>query len=66
MLAEKYSRAAGQNLDHWDFYMALASFKLGIIGAGIAYRAREGGTADTDKVGEAVAPLITAGLTELS
>jgi len=66
VLADKYSRAAGQNLDHWDFYMALAYFKLGIIGAGIAYRAREGGTADTDKVGEAVAPLITAGLTELS
>ncbi|HYJ56224.1 MAG TPA: phosphotransferase family protein [Mycobacterium sp.] len=67
VLAEKYSRAAGQNLDHWDFYMALAYFKLAIIGAGVAYRAREGGvTDDTDKVGEAVAPLITAGLTILS
>lgn len=67
VLAEKYSRAAGQALDHWDFYMALAYFKLAIIGAGIAYRAREGGvTDDTDKVAEAVAPLIAAGLTELS
>ena len=67
VLAEKYSRAAGQALDHWDFYMALAYFKLAIIGAGIAYRAREGGaTDDTDKVGEAVAPLIAAGLSELS
>ncbi|MGB3351213.1 MAG: phosphotransferase family protein [Mycobacterium sp.] len=66
-LAEKYSRAAGQSLDHWDFYMALAYFKLAIIGAGIAYRARESGvTDDTDKVAEAVAPLIAAGLTELS
>ncbi len=67
VLAEKYSRAAGQSLDHWDFYMALAYFKLAIIGAGIAYRARESGvTDDTDKVAEAVAPLIAAGLTELS
>lgn len=42
--------------------MALAYFKLAIIGAGIAYRSREAGlTDDTDKVGEAVAPLIAAG-----
>ncbi len=34
VLAEKYSRAAGQALDHWDFYMALAYFKLAIIGGG--------------------------------
>ena len=67
VLAEKYAKAAGQELDHWDFYMALAYFKLAIIGAGIAYRAREGGvTDDTDKVAEAVAPLIAAGLSELS
>ncbi|MCH9709312.1 MAG: phosphotransferase family protein [Actinomycetia bacterium] len=66
-LAQKYSRAAGQPLDHWAFYMALAYFKLAIIGAGIAYRARASGvTEDTDKVGEAVAPLIAAGLAELS
>ncbi|MGE0214148.1 phosphotransferase family protein [Mycolicibacterium sp.] len=65
-LAEKYSRAAGQSLDHWDFYMALAYFKLAIIGAGIAYRARESGaTDDTDKVQQAVAPLLAAGLTQL-
>ena len=67
VLAEKYAKAAGQELDHWDFYMALAYFKLAIIGAGIAYRARESGvTDDTDKVAEAVAPLVAAGLTELS
>jgi aminoglycoside phosphotransferase (APT) family kinase protein len=66
-LAEKYARASGQELRHWDFYMALAYFKLAIIGAGIAYRAREGGVDDdTDMVGEAVAPLIAAGLAELS
>lgn len=66
-LADKYSRAAGQPLDHWDFYMALAYFKLAIIGAGIAYRAREAGVVDdTDEVGEAVAPLISAGLSQLA
>ena len=66
-LAEKYARAAGQSLDSWDFYMALAYFKLAIIGAGIAYRARESGVSDdSDKVGDAVGPLIAAGLAELS
>ena len=33
-LAEKYSRAAGVELDHWDFYMALGYFKVAIIAAG--------------------------------
>lgn len=66
-LAEKYSTATGQPLDDWQFYMALAYFKLAIIGAGIAYRAREAGMVDdNDKVGEAVAPLIAAGLSQLS
>ncbi|MGE2837120.1 phosphotransferase family protein [Mycobacterium sp. SMC-4] len=66
-LAQKYSEAAGHSLDHWDFYMALAYFKLAIIAAGIAYRAREAGvTDDTDKVDEAVGPLISAGLEQLS
>ena len=53
-----------QPLAHWDFYMALAYFKLAIIAAGIAVprRGRAASGADTDKVGEAVAPLITAGL----
>ncbi|MGD9618681.1 MAG: phosphotransferase family protein [Mycolicibacterium sp.] len=66
-LAHKYSLAAGQSLDHWDFYMALAYFKLAIIGAGIAYRAREGGGAEAaDRLADALAPLIAAGLAELS
>ncbi len=64
VLAEKYAKAAGQSLDHWDFYMALAYFKLAIIGAGIDYRARQSG--DVGRVGGAVRPLIAAGLAELS
>jgi aminoglycoside phosphotransferase (APT) family kinase protein len=54
-------------LAHWDFYMALAYFKLAIIAAGIQFRDRMGGgTEYGDKVGEAVAPLIAMGLTSLS
>jgi len=65
-LARRYSLASGQPLEHWDFYMALAYFKLAIIAAGISFRARMGsGAADAERVGEAVAPLIAAGLHEL-
>lgn len=67
-LAHRYALAAGVELDHWDFYMALAYFKLAIIAAGIAYRGREGGGVadDTDEVAQAVGPLISAGLETLS
>jgi aminoglycoside phosphotransferase (APT) family kinase protein len=66
-LAHRYSVASGQSLGHWDFYMALAYFKLGIIAAGIDFRARMGGaTVGPDPVGKAVAPLIAAGLSALS
>ena len=66
-LANRYSVAAGQALDNWDFYMALGYFKVAIIAAGIAFRARMGGgvAADTDQVDEAVRPLIAAGLRAL-
>lgn len=66
-LAQRYSVAAGHPLDHWDFYMALAYFKLAIIAAGIAYRGRVGGgvSDDVDEVDDAVAPLIAAGLSAL-
>jgi aminoglycoside phosphotransferase (APT) family kinase protein len=66
-LAQRYSEAAGQPLDHWEFYMALAYFKVAIIAAGIAFRGRVGGGVadDTDEVDEAVAPLIAAGLSAL-
>ncbi len=66
-LANRYSLAAGQSLDNWDFYMALGYFKVAIIAAGIAYRARMGGgvAQDTDQVDRAVRPLIAAGLAAL-
>jgi aminoglycoside phosphotransferase (APT) family kinase protein len=66
-LAQRYSVASGQPLDHWEFYMGLAYFKLAIIAAGIAYRGRVGGgvSDDIDKLDDAVAPLIAAGLESL-
>jgi aminoglycoside phosphotransferase (APT) family kinase protein len=66
-LAQRYSVASGQPLDHWEFYMGLAYFKLAIIAAGIAYRGRAGGgvSDDVDMVDDAVAPLIAAGLESL-
>jgi aminoglycoside phosphotransferase (APT) family kinase protein len=69
-LAHRYSVVSGQPLAHWNFYMALAYFKLAIIAAGIDFRRRVSGGADdaeasSDRVGETVAPLIARGLTEL-
>jgi hypothetical protein len=54
-------------LDNWDFYMALGYFKVAIIAAGIAFRAREGGgvAADTGEVDKAVGPLMAEGLRAL-
>ncbi len=63
-MAHRYSVISGQPLAHWEFYMSLAYFKLAIIAAGIDYRARMGGSGP-DNVGDAVAPLISAGLTAL-
>ena len=66
-LAHRYSLASNQSLAHWDFYMALAYFKLAIIAAGIQFRDRMGeATEEGDLVGAAVAPCISMGLAELS
>jgi aminoglycoside phosphotransferase (APT) family kinase protein len=67
-LANRYSLAADQELGNWDFYMALGYFKVAIIAAGIAFRARMGGGVadDTGEVDKAVAPLVAAGLEALS
>lgn len=62
-LANRYSLQSGQDLAHWDFYMALAYFKAAIIAAGIDFRARQGSEAPGgSSVGEAVAPAIASGL----
>jgi aminoglycoside phosphotransferase (APT) family kinase protein len=69
-LAHRYSVISGQPLAHWNFYMALAYFKLAIIAAGIDFRRRMSGGDDdaeaaSDRVGQTVAPLVARGLTEL-
>jgi aminoglycoside phosphotransferase (APT) family kinase protein len=68
-LAHRYALVSGQPLAHWNFYMALAYFKLAIIAAGIDFRRRMSGGVDdvdsSDRVGETVGPLIARGLTEL-
>src|SRR5271166_6395156 len=67
-LAHRYSLISGQPLAHWNFYMALAYFKLAIIAAGIDFRRRmSGGVDDVDacvRDGESVGPLIARGLTQ--
>lgn len=67
-LAHRYSLMSERPLAHWDFYLALAYFKLAIIAAGIDYRRRVGGGADdtADRVGDTVAPLIARGLSAVS
>ncbi len=67
-LAHRYSLAAEQQLDHWGFYLALGYFKVAIIAAGIAFRARMGGgvAVDTDEVDRAVGPLMAEGLSALN
>ena len=67
-LAHRYSVVSGQPLAHWNFYMALAYFKLAIIAAGIDFRGRESGRSEgdaSDRVGDTVGPLIARGLTQL-
>ena len=67
-LAHRYSMVSGQPLAHWNFYMALAYFKLAIIAAGIDFRRRMSDSSDadaSDRVGDTVAPLIARGLTQL-
>src|ERR1700757_4521053 len=68
-LADRYSLVAGLPLAHWEFYMALAYFKLAIIAAGIDFRRRMSdlaGGKDSEDVPEVVAPLISRGLAELA
>jgi aminoglycoside phosphotransferase (APT) family kinase protein len=42
-LAQRYAEVSGRTVDHVVFYIVLAAFKLTIIGAGNAARARRGG-----------------------
>lgn len=63
-LAQRYTRASGRELAHWDFYTALANFKLAVISEGITHRARLGVTAGSgaELAAEATQEFIAAGL----
>lgn len=63
-LAGRYEKAAGAALEHWDFHLALAYFKLAVIAAGIAYRHRAGATTGPgyEAAGDAVGEFAAAGL----
>lgn len=55
-LAGMYESARGVTLQHWEFHLALAYFKIGVIAAGIDHRYRIGGGSDSgsEKAGQAV------------
>lgn len=65
--AASYSRAAGDDLGDWSFYLALAYFKLGVIAEGIRHRHTAGATAGEGfaAAGDAVPELVAAGLRAL-
>jgi aminoglycoside phosphotransferase (APT) family kinase protein len=67
-LAQRYARTSGRELAHPGFYLGLGYFKIAVIAEGIHARHRQGMTRGTgfDHVGEAVAPLVAAGLRALS
>lgn len=64
-LAQSYAAATGSDLPHWDFYLALAYFKIGVIAAGIAHRAAEGAAAGEDDAASAVPEYMSLGLKAL-
>ncbi|MFC9357687.1 phosphotransferase family protein [Rhodococcus sp. NPDC057014] len=66
-LAQRYTLASGRDLVHWNFYLALANFKLAVIAEGINHRYRAGATVGDgfDKAGDAVPEFIAAGLRAL-
>ena len=63
-LLARYQSAGGRRLDHFGFYLGLAAFKLATILEGIHYRHLHGQTvgAGFDRIGEAIHPLLAAGL----
>ncbi|WP_072750909.1 phosphotransferase family protein [Rhodococcus maanshanensis] len=66
-LAQSYAIASGRDLGDWSFYLALANFKLGVIGEGITHRALQGSDSGAGAVraAEATPEFIAAGLRAL-
>lgn len=66
-LAAAYEAAGGVPLVAWDFHLALAYFKIGVIAAGIDHRRRAGAASGPgfDTGGEAVATYLDLGFARL-
>lgn len=66
-LAEMYVRESGHELAHWNFYTALANFKLAVIGEGITHRALNGADSSNgaNRAAEATQEFAAAGLRAL-
>jgi aminoglycoside phosphotransferase (APT) family kinase protein len=64
---EQYAAASGRDLSRMDFHLGLAHFKLAVILEGIHFRHAQGHTVGEgfDSVGDAVQPLLAAGLTAI-
>ena len=67
-LAQQYAVESGRELRNWGFYLALANFKLGVIGEGITHRALAGSDtgAGARNAANATGEFIAAGLRALS
>lgn len=63
-IAQRYSTVSGRELVNWNFYLALANFKLGVIGEGITHRARSGSSsgAGAEQAAAATGEFMAAGL----
>jgi aminoglycoside phosphotransferase (APT) family kinase protein len=63
----RYGERTGRDLTHFGFYLGLAAFKLAAILEGIHYRFLHGQTVGEgfDQIGEAIHPLLAAGLDAL-
>ncbi len=63
-LAEQYAVISGRDLGSWNFYLALANFKLGIIGEGITHRALQGADSGSGAIraADATPEFMAAGL----
>jgi aminoglycoside phosphotransferase (APT) family kinase protein len=66
-LAQRYAVASGRELRNWNFYLALANFKLAVIGEGITHRAQHGSDSGSGatQVAQATPAFIAAGLRAL-
>ena len=63
-IAQRYAVASGRELSDWNFYLALANFKLGVIGEGITHRALSGSSSGrgAENAAAATGEFMAAGL----